>query len=249
MHSSNSLTAGVGQRPFPGSGLNELGYQEGRVRQFFNKQRGQQHDMVGGVENGYYTGNGSSSGQSKGTSPMGWDKSYPLKPVQPGIINEDPGLPPETGRTPMYKRNTSNASSTSHQARNKYSGNYGLRSSQAAPKDPYKGRGYSLDRSRAGSRQTSPTRKLTAGSMTRTRSQVVLGATNQNIAGGCSSGDDSYGSSSRPPSSGYRDWLSGSTPVYSARYDKLHLRRSFKSLFISNYSNNTIQYILKLTYL
>ena len=144
------------------------------------------------------------------------DKSYPLKPVQNGTVNEDPGLPPETGRTPMYKRNTSNASSAS--GRNKYSGNYGLRSSQNAPKDPYKGRGYSLDRSRAGSRQTSPTRKLTAGSMTRTRSQVVLGATNQNTTGGgCSSGDDSYGSSSRPPSSGYRDWLSGSTPMYTAR--------------------------------
>ena len=209
--SSNSLVAGVGQRPFPGSGLNDIGYQGGRVRQYFEQQRAQQQH-----ENGYYTGNGSSSGQSKGPSPMGWDKSYPLKPVQNGTVNEDPGLPPETGRTPMYKRNTSNASSAS--GRNKYSGNYGLRSSQNAPKDPYKGRGYSLDRSRAGSRQTSPTRKLTAGSMTRTRSQVVLGATNQNTTGGgCSSGDDSYGSSSRPPSSGYRDWLSGSTPMYTAR--------------------------------
>ena len=197
--------------------MNEMGYQGGRVRQYFEKQRTQSHDNGGPIESGYYTGNGSSSGQSKGPSPMGWDKSYPLKPVQTGIINEDPGLPPETGRTPMYKRNISNASSGS--GRNKYSGNYGLRSSQGAPKDPYKGRGYSLDRSRAGSRQTSPSRKLTAGNMTRTRSQVILGATNQHhTTGGCSSGDDSYGSSSRPPSSGYRDWLSGSTPMYSGRY-------------------------------
>ena len=214
--SSNSLTAGVGQRPLPGSGMNEMGYQGGRVRQYFKEQRTQQHENGGPIESGYYTGNGSSSGQSKGPSPMRWDKSYPLKPVQTGMINEDPGLPPETGRTPMYKRNISNASSSS--GRNKYSGNYGLRSAQAAPKDPYKGRGYSLDRSRAGSRQTSPSRKLTAGTMTRTRSQVVLGAANQHTTGGCSSGDDSYGSSSRPPSSGYRDWLSGSTPMYSARY-------------------------------
>ena len=147
---------------------------------------------------------------------MGWDKSYPLKPVQSnGIINEDPGLPPETGRTPMYKRNISNASSSASATRNKYSGNYGLRSQNTAPKDPYKGRGYSLDRSRANSRHTSPTRKLSTGNMTRTRSQVILG--NQQPIGGNSSGDDSYGSSSRPPSSGYRDWLSGSTPLYSAR--------------------------------
>ena len=215
--SSNSLTAGVGQRPLPGHQLQDSGYQGGRVRQFFEKQRNAQHyDSNGSVENGYFTGNGSSSGQSKGPSPMGWDKSYPLKPVQPnGMINEDPGLPPETGRTPMYKRNISNASSSASVTRNKYSGNYGIRSQSSAPKDPYKGRGYSLDRSRAGSRQTSPTRKLSTGNMTRTRSQVILG--NQGGIGGNSSGDDSYGSSSRPPSSGYRDWLSGSTPMYSAR--------------------------------
>ena len=210
----------MGQRPFPVGGTHDLGQQGGRVRQYFEKQRSQQHEIGGAIENGYYNSNGSSSGQSKGPSPMGWDKSYPLKPVQPGIINEDPGLPPETGRVPIYKRNTSNASSTS--GRNKYSGNYGLKSSQSAPKDYYKGRGYSLDRSRAGSRHSSPTRRPSVGGMTRTRSQVVLGGTYQTPTGGASSGDDSYGSSSRPPSSGYRDWLSGSTPMYSSRYYDLH---------------------------
>ena len=200
--------------------MNDTGYQGGRVRQYFEKQRSQQHEINGVVENGYYTGNGSSSGQSKGPSPMGWDKSYPLKPVQPGVINADPGLPPDTGRVPIYKRNTSNSSSVS--GRNKYSGNYGIKSSQTAPKDYYKGRGYSLDRSRAASRQTSPTRRTSGGGMTRTRSQVIIGGTNQVPAGGCSSGDDSYGSSSRPPSSGYRDWLAAPTPVYSSRYHTVH---------------------------
>ena len=208
----------MGQRPIQVGGIGNLGYQGGRVRQYFDKQRAQQQDILGNPEHNYYNGNGSSSGQSKGPSPMGWDKSFPLKPVQPEILNADPGLPPETGRTPIYKRNVSNASSVS--GRNKYSGNYGLKSSQTAPKDYYKGRGYSLDRSRAASRYTSPTRRPVAGGMTRTRSQVLLGANGQNGTGGCSSGsgDDSYGSSSRPPSSGYRDWMSGSTPMYSSRY-------------------------------
>ena len=120
-------------------------------------------------------------------------------------------------KSTMYKRNISNASSSASATRNKYSGNYGIRSQNNAPKDPYKGRGYSLDRSRAGSRQTSPTRKLSTGNMTRTRSQVILGNQGGMMGNGNSSGDDSYGSSSRPPSSGYRDWLSGSTPMYSSR--------------------------------
>merc|ERR1712183_501198 len=71
--------------------------------------------------------------------------------------------------------------------------------------------------------------------MTRTRSQVVLGATNQNTTGGgCSSGDDSYGSSSRPPSSGYRDWLSGSTPMYTARNQRDLISVNNRNNLVSN---------------
>ena len=74
-------------------------------------------------------------------SPNGWDKSYPLKPVDPVV-----GLPPQSGdlRTPMYKRNSSANSSAagSYPRPNKYGGNYG-------PKSDYvRGRGVSLDRSR-----------------------------------------------------------------------------------------------------
>ena len=75
-------------------------------------------------------------------SPNGWDKSYPLKPVDP----VGGGLPPQPGdpRTPMYKRNSSANSSAagSYPRPNKYGGNYG-------PKSDYvRGRGVSLDRSR-----------------------------------------------------------------------------------------------------
>ena len=176
-NSSTSFTAGVGQRPGP---------QGGKVRQFFKEQRSQ-------------LDSGSVSGHSKGTSPVGWDKSYPLRPVN---VPNDPGLPP--GRGTIYKKN-SNAS----QGKNKYSGNYGPKSMAQVSKDPYKGRGLSLDRNRANSRFTSPSRGVNP-SMTRTKSQVLLGNT------GFSSGEDSYGSSSRPPSSS-REWTINSTPMYASR--------------------------------
>ena len=93
--------------------------------------------------------------------------------------------------------------------RNKYSGNYGIRSQASAPQNPYKGRGYSLDRSRSSSRFTSPSRAASSSVggghghvMTRTRSQVLLGAPGPAGGGqGFSSGEDSYGS--RPPSSSH----------------------------------------------
>ena len=80
----------------------------------------------------------------------------------------------------------------SYLSSNKYSGGYG-------PKGMYvtRNRGLSLDRlqgngySNGNSLQTSPTRRPSYG-LTRTRSQAHLL--------GHSSGEDSYGSSSRPPS-------------------------------------------------
>ena len=80
----------------------------------------------------------------------------------------------------------------SYMGSNKYSGGYG-------PKGMYvnRNRGLSLDRlqgngySNGNSLQTSPTRRPSYG-LTRTRSQAHLLAH--------SSGEDSYGSSSRPPS-------------------------------------------------
>lgn len=128
-----------------------------------------------------------------GPSPVGWDKSYPLKPV-----GADPGLPPsnDSGSAPrpgLYKRNS--MSGLSNVGVNKYSGNYGPRSSYVQSQ---RGRGLSLDRlsggryaSNGGSVNTSPTRRPSYG-ITRTRSQAQLL--------GHSSGEDSYGSSSRPPS-------------------------------------------------
>ena len=119
-------------------------------------------------------------------SPNGWDKSYPLKPVDQVV-----GLPPTTlpqpgdPRTPLYKRNSSASSSAggSYPRPSKYGGNYG-------PKGDYaRGRGVSLDRSR----YNSPVRTQQGyNNMSRTKSQAQLGH---------SSGEDSYGSSSRPPSS------------------------------------------------
>jgi hypothetical protein len=108
----------------------------------------------------------------------------------------DPGLPPTeppplAPRTPsmgMYKRN-----STAGLSMNKYSGGYGPRGNYVT-----RNRGLSLDRlqgngySNGNSLQTSPTRRPSYG-LTRTRSQA-------HILQGHSSGEDSYGSSSRPPS-------------------------------------------------
>lgn len=90
----------------------------------------------------------------------------------------------------LYKRNST--AGLSYMGSNKYSGGYG-------PKGMYvnRNRGLSLDRlqgngySNGNSLQTSPTRRPSYG-LTRTRSQAHLLAH--------SSGEDSYGSSSRPPS-------------------------------------------------
>lgn len=126
------------------------------------------------------------------TSPIGWDKSYPLRPMDPGLPPTEQPHPP-IPRTPssvgLYKRN-STAGLTSSNLGNKYSGGYG-------PKGHYtslRNRGLSLDRlqnGNPGSLQTSPTRRPSYG-LTRTRSQAQLL--------GHSSGEDSYASSSRPPS-------------------------------------------------
>lgn len=129
------------------------------------------------------------------SSPIGWDKSYPLRPM----LSNDPGLPPSDAppqipRTPsmgLYKRNST--AGLSNLSGNKYSGGYGPKGSYVA-----RNRGLSLDRlqgngfSNGNSLQTSPARKPSYG-LTRTRSQA-------HILHGHSSGEDSYGSSSRPPS-------------------------------------------------
>merc|ERR1719317_837304 len=107
--SSNSVNGGVGQRPnmygTPGGG-------GGRVRQMFEQRR---------------TGN---ERHGKG-SPVGWDKSYPLDPVE-AVNNEV--------RTPIYKQNV-----TRNNSYNKYSGNYGVRNGQSNASSIAK-RGMSLDR-------------------------------------------------------------------------------------------------------
>ena len=84
----------------------------GRVRQMFEQRR---------------TGN---ERHGKG-SPVGWDKSYPLDPVE-AVNNEV--------RTPIYKQNV-----TRNNSYNKYSGNYGVRNGQSNTSSIAK-RGMSLDR-------------------------------------------------------------------------------------------------------
>ena len=149
-----------------------------------------------GSSHGYNTNRRSAvvrSAQDMHTSPIGWDKSYPLRPMDPGLpptVDNTPSHHPPIPRTPssvgLYKRN-----STAGLSGNKYSGGYGPKGHYAATRN----RGLSLDRLQngnpAGSLQTSPTRRPSYG-LTRTRSQAQLL--------GHSSGEDSYASSSRPPS-------------------------------------------------
>ncbi|XP_059096347.1 ensconsin-like isoform X2 [Tigriopus californicus] len=135
-NSANSITPSVGQRP-------------GRVRQMFEDRR----------KNEINTTNGTNG------SPVGWDKSYPLKPVNGAL----------------YKRNSNAALNVKS---NKYSGNYGPRRSSS------QNRGVSLDRARYAASNSSG---YSSASMARTRSHHQLSQ---------SSGEDSYGSTSRPPSRG-----------------------------------------------
>lgn len=151
--SSNSVNGGVGQRPnmygTPGIG-------GGRVRQMFEQRRG-------GNER-----------QGKG-SPVGWDKSYPLDPVE--AVNSEV-------RTPIYKQNV-----TRNNSYNKYSGNYGPRTGAPANGTSIGKRGMSLDRvSRGRQSQNGYGYGQTTG-LVRAQSQA-------NITGNSSS-EDSY-TSARP---------------------------------------------------
>ena len=85
-------------------------------------------------------------------SPVGWDKSYPLDPVE-AVNNEV--------RTPLYKQNVSRTNSY-----NKYSGNYGPRGVGTS----YGKRGMSLDRNKGRQSQLGYSQ-----SMTRAHSQANLG--------------------------------------------------------------------------
>ena len=107
------MNGGVGQRPNMYGGTPGVGGGGGRVRQMFEQRRG-------GNERG-----------GKG-SPVGWDKSYPLDPVE-AVNNEV--------RTPMYKQNV-----TRNNSYNKYSGNYGPRTGAPANGTVIGKRGMSLDR-------------------------------------------------------------------------------------------------------
>ena len=102
------MNPGVGQRP-------------GRVRQMFAERR---INADGGVGN-------------NGTSPVGWDKSYPLKPVSQfqQQQQQSPQKPQPMPNAPIYRRNTKLG-----MGGNKYSGNYGPKRSSST------NRGVSLDR-------------------------------------------------------------------------------------------------------
>jgi len=151
--SSNSVNGGVGQRPNM-YGANGMG--GGRVRQMFEQRRG------GNERHG------------KG-SPVGWDKSYPLDPVE--AVNSEV-------RTPIYKQNV-----TRNNSYNKYSGNYGPRTGAPANGTVIGKRGMSLDRvSRGRQSQNGYGYGQTTG-LVRAQSQA-------NITGNSSS-EDSY-TSARP---------------------------------------------------
>ena len=157
------------------------------------------------------------------TSPIGWDKSYPLRPMDPGLPPTESHHPP-IPRTPssvgLYKRNSTAGLVGS--AGNKYSGGYGPKGHYAATRN----RGLSLDRlqngNNPGSLQTSPTRRPSYG-LTRTRSQAQLL--------GHSSGEDSYASSSRPPST---------YDAYSRHHHDVNLNRSHSHLYNRNSNGNLI---------
>jgi len=128
----------------------------GRVRQMFEQRR---------------TGN---ERHGKG-SPVGWDKSYPLDPVE-AVNNEV--------RTPIYKQNV-----TRNNSYNKYSGNYGVRNGQSNASSIAK-RGMSLDRLNRGRQsQNGYGYGQTPTGLVRAQSQA-------NITGNSSS-EDSY-TSARP---------------------------------------------------
>ena len=123
--------------------------------------------------------------QRRATSPVGWDKSYPLDPVNSAAVE---AVNPEVTRTPLYKQNVARTNSY-----NKYSGNYGPRA--GAGQAQYGKRGMSLDRSKA----RGDSRLGYTGSMSRAHSQANIG----------SSSEDSY-PGSRPYSGlGYHGSGSG----------------------------------------
>jgi hypothetical protein len=128
----------------------------GRVRQMFEQRR---------------TGN---ERHGKG-SPVGWDKSYPLDPVE-AVNNEV--------RTPIYKQNVSRNNSY-----NKYSGNYGARNGAATNGTSIGKRGMSLDRVSKGRQSQNGYGYGQTTGLVRAQSQA-------NITGNSSS-EDSY-TSARP---------------------------------------------------
>jgi len=118
--SSNSLSGSTGQRPGMYSNANHQQGSGGRVRQMFEQRR-----QAGGLDRGR-------------VSPIGWDKSHPLDPVE--AVN------PEMTRstTGLYKQNNVNVARNN--SYNKYSGNYGPRTGQSQNGAK---RGLSLDRNRS----------------------------------------------------------------------------------------------------
>ena len=124
-HSGNSLSSNNSANSLTPS----VGQRPGRVRQMFEERR---------------------KIQDTGNSPVGWDKSYPLKPVG------------------MYKRN-SNAGTSSNKL-NKYSGGYGPQAIRQRSQS--QNRGVSLDRN--GRYPPSNSSGYSSSSIARTRSHHQL---------------------------------------------------------------------------
>ena len=113
----------------------------GRVRQMFDQRRG-------------------------AGSPVGWDKSYPLDPVNSAAVE---AVNPEVVRTPLYKQNVARTNSY-----NKYSGNYGPRAGGGHTQ--YGKRGMSLDRSKGG---RGDSRLSYTGAISRAHSQANIGSSSE----------------------------------------------------------------------
>ena len=115
--------------------------------------------------------------QRRGASPVGWDKSYPLDPVE--AVNS------EVVRTPLYKQNV-----TRNNSYNKYSGNYGPKAGAGSGggSNSYGKRGMSLDRSKGRQREGQGQAGYSS-TMTRAHSQATIGH---------SSSEDSFTGSARP---------------------------------------------------
>ena len=97
----------------------------------------------GGAGSNYNNRNNSAAAVNGYNSPVGWDKSYPLKPMQTSTAGGAKTIS-NGSNAPIYRKNSSIGLTTNGRSSigngNKYSGGYGMK------RTPSRSRGTSLDR-------------------------------------------------------------------------------------------------------